>query len=50
LEIRGAEPPELVCSGPQRVLLAEIAEHYKIELIENEFVASRKPVRQQTMF
>lgn len=36
--------------GPQRVLLAEIAEHYKIELIENEFVASRKPVRQQTMF
>ena len=36
--------------GPQRVLLAEIAEHYKIELIENEFVASRKPVRQQTTF
>jgi hypothetical protein len=36
--------------GPQRVLLAEIAEHYKIELIENEFVASRKPVRQETMF
>jgi hypothetical protein len=36
--------------GPQRVLLATIAEHYKIELIENEFVASRKPVRQETMF
>lgn len=36
--------------GPQRVLLAEIAEHYKIALIENEFVASRKPVRQETMF
>jgi len=36
--------------GPQRVLLAAIAEHYKIELIENEFVADRKPVRQETMF
>jgi hypothetical protein len=35
--------------GPQRVLLAEIAEHYKIELIESEFVASRKPARQQTI-
>lgn len=36
--------------GRQRVLLAAIAEHYKIELIENEWVAVRKPVRQQTMF
>jgi hypothetical protein len=35
--------------GPQRVLLAEIAEHYKIELIESEFVASRKPARRQTI-
>ena len=34
----------------QRILLAAIAEHYKIELIENEFVASRKPVRQETKF
>jgi len=36
--------------GSQRILLAEIAGQYKIELIESEFVASRKPVRQQTMF
>ena len=36
--------------GPQRVLLAAIAEHYKIELIENEFVTARKPARQETMF
>jgi len=30
--------------GPQRGLLAQIAEHYKIELVENHFVAPRKPV------
>jgi hypothetical protein len=30
--------------GPQRNLLAQIAEHYKIELVENHFVAPRKPV------
>jgi hypothetical protein len=30
--------------GPQRHLLAQIAEHYKIELVENHFVAPRKPV------
>lgn len=37
--------------GPQRALLVEIAEHYKIELIENEFVASRKPaIREDALF
>jgi RES domain len=30
--------------GQQRRLLAQIAEHYKIELIENHFVAPRKPI------
>jgi hypothetical protein len=30
--------------GPQRRLLAQIAEHYKIELVENHFVAPRKPI------
>jgi hypothetical protein len=30
--------------GQQRRLLAQIAEHYKIELVENHFVAPRKPI------
>ncbi len=30
--------------GAQRRLLAQIAEHYKLELIENHFIAPRKPV------
>jgi RES domain len=30
--------------GPLRRSLAQIAEHYKLELIENHFVAPRKPV------
>ncbi len=30
--------------GPQRRLLAEIAEHYKIELVENRLIAPRKPI------
>lgn len=30
--------------GPQRRLLAQIAEHYNIELVENHFVAPRKPI------
>lgn len=39
--------------GEQRLLLAEIAEHYGIELIENQTVVSRKPpasARQQRFF
>ena len=31
--------------GPRRILLAEIAEHYGINLIENHFVVSRRPAR-----
>jgi hypothetical protein len=34
--------------GPQRVLLAEIAEHYKIELIENELGAATLERRTST--
>jgi hypothetical protein len=30
--------------GPQRRLLARIAEHYKIELVETRFIAPRKPI------
>jgi hypothetical protein len=30
--------------GPLRRVLAQIAEHYKLELIENHFVAPRKPI------
>jgi hypothetical protein len=29
---------------PLRRRLAEIAEHYKIELVENHFIAPRKPI------
>lgn len=31
-------------TGPQRELLGRIAEHYRIELIENRLVAPRKPI------
>ena len=34
-------------SGPQRLLLAQIIEHYRIELIESHYVAPRKPVGSQ---
>jgi hypothetical protein len=30
--------------GPQRELLAQIAEHYRIELIEDRFIAPKRPV------
>jgi RES domain len=30
--------------GAQRRLLAQIADHYKLEIIENHFIARRKPV------
>jgi hypothetical protein len=30
--------------GPQRRLLGQIAEHYKIELVENHFIVPRKPL------
>ena len=39
--------------GPQRRRLAEIAEHYEIELIEDQYAASKKPpasVRQEGFF
>jgi hypothetical protein len=39
--------------GPMRRLLAELMEHYELELIENRFVAPRKPAasaRQQRLF
>jgi hypothetical protein len=39
--------------GPQRIRLAEIAEHYGIQLIENQYAVSRKPaarVRQEGFF
>jgi hypothetical protein len=39
--------------GAQRILLAEIAEHYSIQLIENQYAVSRKPaarVRQEGFF
>lgn len=39
--------------GPQRTLLAAIAEHYQIELIESQYVATRKPAaseRQEGFF
>jgi RES domain len=39
--------------GPQRHLLAQVVEHYDLELIENHFVVARKPVskaRQEGLF
>jgi RES domain len=39
--------------GAQRILLAEIVEHYGIQLIENQYATSRKPVasvRQEGLF
>lgn len=30
--------------GPQRRLLAKIAEHYRIELVESHFISPRKPI------
>jgi hypothetical protein len=36
--------PSWYAPGPQRRLLVEIMEHYKIELIENRFVTPRKPI------
>jgi hypothetical protein len=39
--------------GSQRTLLAEITEHYQIELIESEYIATRKPAdseRQERFF
>jgi hypothetical protein len=32
-------------AGPQRLLLAEIAEHYRIELVETRSVVARRPAR-----
>ena len=40
-------------SGAQRARLVEIVEHYRIELIENHLVVSRKPAasaRQDELF
>jgi hypothetical protein len=39
--------------GPTRRVLADLMEHYKLELIENRFVAPRKPAasaRQDRLF
>ena len=45
---RGAKLTELrreawYASGAQRALLADVLEHYDLELVENRFVAPRKP-------
>jgi hypothetical protein len=40
--------PQRTCwydPGPQRRTLAEIAEHYRLEIIETESIAPRKPIR-----